>query len=120
MVAALLVVYGSIGHAELFADAGHQVGGLVDDAVGEGELQLFERLHVVAVGQMAGGQRAVGTCYLIDVTIGDEEVERASCQQKGDGVGGYAVGIEVFEGRQIVVHQALTIAVVGQMFGQGL
>ena len=52
-VAVCLIVDSSIGHAELLADAGHEVRSLVDNSILQGELQLLERLLVVVVGKIA-------------------------------------------------------------------
>ena len=88
VVAGGLVVQGGIDHAELFADAGNEVGSLVDGGVCQCLLQVFQRHHVVAHGMVARCQRAVSTGYLVDVAIVAEDVERLCCQQRVAGMFG--------------------------------
>ena len=55
VVAMLLIVDGRIGHTELFADAGDQVGGLVDTLVDECTVQIGQRTEVIAHSMIARG-----------------------------------------------------------------
>ena len=76
IVALGFVVYGRIGHRQLFANAGHQVGSLMDKRVGQRLVQILQGAIVVAHGVVAGGQGTVGTGYLVDVAVGRKQLQR--------------------------------------------
>ena len=76
VVALRLVVDGSIGHAELFADGSHEVGSLIDERVGERLFEVVERRFVVADLSEAGGEGTVGTGNLVDIAVLFEDDER--------------------------------------------
>ena len=80
VVALRLVVDGGIGHAELFADGSHEVGGLIDERVGECLFEVVERRFVVADLSETGCESTVGTGNLVDVAILFEDVQRVLCE----------------------------------------
>ena len=118
VVAVHFVVDGGVGHAEPFVDAGHEVGRLLDDGVGQCLFQVVERRLVVANRTIAGGQRAVGTGYLVDVAVCLEQLQRPLCQTDGQLVGiCQPLGVDH---RQSAVEQLVAGRCRRQVFGNGL
>ena len=79
IVAGSLVINGSVGYAKLFADTGHEVGCLVDERVRQCQLQMLEGSFVIALGTVAGGERTIGSRYLIHVAIILKQHQRFLC-----------------------------------------
>ena len=72
------VVNGCESHAHLFADAGYQIGGLVDEGILKCQLQMLQGSIVIILCQVARGQRTVGTRYLIHIA---KIIEETTCRQ---------------------------------------
>ena len=119
VVAGGLVVQGGIGHAELLADRGHEVGGLIDGGVGERLVQMFKSHFVIADGMIAGGQRSMGAGNLIDVTIVLEEQQGLFCQFHVAGMVGQRllglcleIGIVVSQGNIQAARQTIHLLLI--------
>ena len=120
IVALLLVVDGGKGHAQLLTDRGHQVGGLVDERIGEGLLEVIEGTFVVAYLTETGCERSVGTGYLIDIAVLFEDIQRVLGQPACQHILVHVLGIDEFQGGQVVGQQLSAAGVVHQVFRQGL
>ena len=62
----------------------------------------------------------MGTGYLVDVAEVGKQLQRFSCQPKGQRIGVNAFWIEILEGRKVVGHEAVAVLVHHEVFRQRL
>ena len=121
VVAARLIVDGRIDQAELFADAGHKVGCLVDGGVFLQRIKQADLSRlVVADAPEALCKRTIGTCRLIDIAIFREDVEGLLCQIACQQRVGHVHRIDECECRRIVGHKPVHELYVLQMLAHAL
>ena len=106
-VAVVFVVHGRIDQTEVFADACHEVGCLFDVlVVVKGFFKTDERRAVVAQFPIAKGERAVGSCRLIDIAIVLENVERTLGKITGQQTVGHVVAVDIADAQFVAVDEA--------------
>ena len=119
VVALRLVIDGSIGHAELFADGSHEVRRLIDERVGERLFEVVERRFVVADLSETGSEGTIGTGNLVDVAILFENVQSVLCEPSGQHIFVDTLGIDELHRGQVVFYQLTAVVRVHQVLGEG-
>ena len=119
-IALLFIIDGCIGHTELFANRGNQIGSLIDDAIIKGLFEIVECRLVIANLPVARCQRTISTCYLIHIAIAFEYLQRILGKESRKHLLVYPHWVYELHGRKIIHHQLLARLRVHEMLAQGL
>ena len=121
VVTTRLIIDGRIDQAELFADARHKVGCLVDGGVFLQRIKQADLSRlVVADAPEALCKRTIGACRLIDIAIFREDFEGLLCQIACQQRVGHVHRVDECKCRRIIGHKPVHELYVLQMLAHAL
>ena len=93
----------------MLADGGHQIGSLIDGRIREGLFEIIKSRLIITNLAITGGERTVGTSYLIDIAIMLEKIECRLCEIASQHIVVDPIRIKELHRWQVVFDKPFTV-----------